>query len=62
MARQDPLRNFRYRLEIDGIEQAGFAEAAVGDLSRLVKKLIRIAISTSYHLLCRHNAFVFCFK
>ncbi len=33
MARIDPLRNFRYRLEIDGIEQAGFAEAAVGDLS-----------------------------
>jgi phage tail-like protein len=33
MARQDPLRNFRYRLEIDGIEQAGFAEVAVGDLS-----------------------------
>jgi phage tail-like protein len=33
MARQDPLRNFRYRLEIDGIEQAGFAEVAIGDLS-----------------------------
>ena len=33
MARIDPLRNFRYRLEIDGIQQAGFAEAAVGDLS-----------------------------
>ena len=32
-ARQDPLRNFRYRLEIDGIEQAGFAEVAIGDLS-----------------------------
>jgi phage tail-like protein len=31
--RQDPLRIFRYRLEIDGIEQAGFAEVAVGDLS-----------------------------
>jgi phage tail-like protein len=33
MAHQDPLRNFRYRLEIDGIEQAGFAEVAIGDLS-----------------------------
>lgn len=33
MARQDPYRNFRYRLEIDGIEQAGFAEVAIGDLS-----------------------------
>lgn len=33
MARQDPLRNFRYRLEIDGIDQAGFAEVAIGDLS-----------------------------
>lgn len=31
--RQDPLRNFRYRLEIDGIDQAGFSEVAVGDLS-----------------------------
>ena len=33
MARQDPLRNFRYRLEIDQIDQAGFAEVAIGDLS-----------------------------
>ncbi|MBF9031843.1 phage tail protein [Rhodobacterales bacterium HKCCE3408] len=33
MARQDPYRNFRYRLELDGIEQAGFAEVAIGDLS-----------------------------
>jgi len=33
MARQDPLRNFRYRLEINGIDQAGFAEVAIGDLS-----------------------------
>jgi phage tail-like protein len=32
-ARQDPLRQFRYRLEIDGIVQAGFAEVAIGDLS-----------------------------
>ncbi len=33
MERQDPLRNFRYRLEIDNITQAGFAEVAVGELS-----------------------------
>lgn len=33
MVRLDPLRNFRYRLEIDGIDQAGFAEVAIGDLS-----------------------------
>lgn len=33
MARQDPLRNFRYRLEIDSIEQAGFSEVSIGDLS-----------------------------
>lgn len=33
MTRQDPIRNFRYRLEIDGIDQAGFAEVAIGDLS-----------------------------
>lgn len=32
-ARQDPLRNFRYRLEIDNILQAGFAEVAIGALS-----------------------------
>src|SRR4051794_18161659 len=31
--RQDPLRSFRYRLEIDGIEQAGFSVVAVGDSS-----------------------------
>lgn len=31
--RQDPLRNFRYRLEIDGIDQAGFSEVAIGDAS-----------------------------
>ncbi|MBQ1500540.1 MAG: phage tail protein [Sphingomonas sp.] len=30
---QDPLRNFRYRLEIDGIEQAGFSEVAIGETS-----------------------------
>ncbi|MCZ6677837.1 MAG: phage tail protein [Candidatus Poribacteria bacterium] len=33
MAHQDPLRNFRYRLEINHIEQAGFAKVTVGDLS-----------------------------
>lgn len=33
MANQDPLRNFRYRLEIDGIEEAGFAEVAIGESS-----------------------------
>lgn len=32
-ARQDPLRNFRYRLEIDQIQQAGFSEVTIGDLS-----------------------------
>ena len=26
MARIDPIRNFRYRLEIDNITQAGFSE------------------------------------
>ena len=31
MPSTDPLRNFRYRLEINGIEQAGFAEVAIGD-------------------------------
>ena len=33
MERQDPLRNFRYWLEINNITQAGFAEVAVGELS-----------------------------
>lgn len=33
MARQDPLRNFRYRLEIDKIQQAAFSEVTIGDLS-----------------------------
>lgn len=31
MARIDPLRNFRFRLEIDGIQQAGFSEVAIGE-------------------------------
>jgi phage tail-like protein len=30
MARHDPLRNFRFRLEIDGIQAAGFSEVAIG--------------------------------
>ena len=29
--RRDPLRNFRFRVEIDGIVQAGFSEATVPD-------------------------------
>ncbi len=29
--RKDPLRNFRFRLEIDGIQQAGFSEVTVPD-------------------------------
>ncbi|MCZ6770630.1 MAG: phage tail protein [Proteobacteria bacterium] len=33
MERQDPLRNFRYRLVIDNIQQAAFSEVTVGDLS-----------------------------
>lgn len=28
MVRKDPLRNFRFRLEIDGIQQAGFSEVS----------------------------------
>lgn len=31
MARKDPLRNFRFRLEIDGVQQAGFSEVTVAD-------------------------------
>ncbi|WP_374476771.1 phage tail protein [Zoogloea sp.] len=33
MARKDPLRNMRFRLEIDGIQQAGFSEVAIGEVS-----------------------------
>lgn len=29
--RIDPLRNFRFRLEIDGITQAGFSDVAIGE-------------------------------
>ena len=31
MARNDPLRNFRFRLEIDGLQPAGFSEVAIGE-------------------------------
>lgn len=31
MPRNDPLRNFRYRLEIDSIAQAGFSEVAIAE-------------------------------
>ena len=31
MARIDPLRNFRYRLEIDSITQANFSEVNIGE-------------------------------
>ncbi len=30
MSRKDPLRNFRFRLEIDGIAAAGFSEVIIG--------------------------------
>jgi phage tail-like protein len=30
-ARKDPLRNFRFRLEIDGITQGNFSEATIGE-------------------------------
>lgn len=29
MARHDPLRNFRFRIEIDGIQAGGFSEAFI---------------------------------
>jgi len=29
--RRDPYRNFRFRVEIDGITQAGFSECVIGD-------------------------------
>ena len=31
MARNDPLRNFRFRLEIGGIQQANFSEVTIGE-------------------------------
>ena len=33
MARKDPFRNFRFRLEIDGIQQAGFSEVSGFDIT-----------------------------
>lgn len=33
MARNDPLRNFRFRLEIDDIAQAGFSEVSGFDVT-----------------------------
>lgn len=30
MSRHDPLRNFRFRLEIDGLSSAGFSEVIIG--------------------------------
>jgi phage tail-like protein len=30
MVRQDPLNNYRFRVEIDGIQTAGFSEVAIG--------------------------------
>jgi phage tail-like protein len=30
MARQDPLRNFRFRLEIDNVQLAGFSQVVIG--------------------------------
>ena len=33
MPRNDPYRNFRYRVEIEGITQAGFNECTFGDTS-----------------------------
>lgn len=33
MARNDPLRNFRFVLEIDGINQAGFSEVSGFDIT-----------------------------
>lgn len=33
MARRDPLRSFRFRLEIEGIQQAGFSEVSGFDVT-----------------------------
>ena len=33
MRRQDPLRNFRFTLEIDGIEQAAFSEVTIAEVA-----------------------------
>jgi phage tail-like protein len=32
MARNDPLRNFRFRVEIDGLQTAAFSDAAIADV------------------------------
>ena len=32
-ARKDPLRNFRFRLEINGVQQAGFSEVSGFDIT-----------------------------
>jgi phage tail-like protein len=32
-ARKDPLRNFRFRLEINGVQQAGFSEVSGFDVT-----------------------------
>jgi phage tail-like protein len=33
MARNDPLRNFRFRVEIDNIARTGFAEVSIGAIT-----------------------------
>ena len=33
MTRHDPLRNFRFKLEIDGLADAGFSEVSIGPSS-----------------------------
>ena len=33
MARSDPFRNFKFRVEIDGVAEAAFSEVAIGDTS-----------------------------
>ena len=33
MARDDPFRNFKFRVEIDGIAEAAFSEVAIGETS-----------------------------
>jgi phage tail-like protein len=36
MPRQDPLGNFRFRLEIDGVQSAGFSEVEIGETTTQV--------------------------
>lgn len=36
MRGKDPFRNFRFRVEIDGLTQAAFAEAAVAEIASYV--------------------------